>query len=188
MSKYELEDKRKLIEIKKVFKIEKFVKLLDSKERESVFDALEKVTKIDISFFDGFSTKLGLVNFFKKISNNLIFEPVIAFAYDDFPNLSNHIEFGLLKCVLNKKKDFKIYLINSSWFSKGIPDGDIMTKNCFNLNQIIDEDKFLKILYEEIKWNWPSKIIADEVYLFRKLKWSKEKLKKSIKNKDVRFI
>ena len=63
-----------------------------------------------------------------------------------------------------------------------------MTKNCFDLNQIIDEDKFLKILYEEIKWNWPSKIIADEVYLFRKLKWSKEKLKKSIKNKDVKFI
>ena len=59
--KYELEDKRKLTEIKKIFKIEKFNKILHFEERGSIFDALEKISKIDISFFDSFHIKMGLV-------------------------------------------------------------------------------------------------------------------------------
>ena len=52
--KYKIGDKKKFIEIKKNFKIDKFDKILNSKDRQDVFTALKKVSKVDISFFDGF--------------------------------------------------------------------------------------------------------------------------------------
>ena len=42
----------------------------------------------------------------------------------------------------------------------------------------IYQKSLLKIVYEEIKWNFPSKILANDVYLSKKFNWSKEKLKK----------
>jgi len=186
--KYELEDKRKLTEIKKIFKIEKFNKILHIKERGSIFDALEKISKIDISFFDSFHIKMGLVKFFKKISHNLVYEPIIAFYHHDYPNLTNSIELGLLKCVLNKKGDFQYYYINSDWFARGVPQGDVDFENLFNLNETIDNKKLLDIMNTKIKLTSKySKIIAQEVYLFKKLNWSKEKLKKCIRNSNVVF-
>lgn len=187
--KYKIGDKKKFIEIKKNFKIDKFDKILNSKDRQDVFTALKKVSKVDISFFDGFTEKIGLVRFFKKISNNLSYESIISFHYDDYPNFTNSIEFGLLKCVLNKKDNYRTYLIESYWSasSMSIPQGDLMSKNCFNSNKTVDQKSLLKIVYEEIKWNFPSKILANDVYLSKKFNWSKEKLKKCIKNSKVRF-
>jgi len=193
-------DKIKLTEIKKKFNIDKFNSILnspkkhpsgiikDAKERFSIFDALGEMSKVDISFFDGFTIKASLKNFFKRISNDLVYEPVIGFIHDQ-PYFTNNIEFGLLKCILNKKKDFHYYLIHSSWFNKdSIPQGDVDCKNCFNFNDKIDEKKLVKILYDEMRWSYKyGKIIAENVYFFKKLNWSKDKLKKCIKNSNVVF-
>ena len=187
--KYQLEDKRKLTEIKKIFNIEKFNKVLHSKERGSIFEALKKISKIDISLFDGFTIKMGLGKFFNKINNQLIYEPIIAFYYDDFPNLSDHKEIGLLKCILKESGDFQYYLIISQWFSTGIPQGDVDYENLFNINQKIDNKKLLDIINNKVKqYSKYSKILAQEVYLLKKLNLSKQKIKKCIKNSNVRFV
>ena len=45
-----------------------------------------------------------------------------------------------------------------------------------------------KDLYDKFKQSYNNgKIIAQDVYFFKKLKWSKEKLKKYIRNTDVKF-
>ena len=67
-AEYDYGDKRKLTEIKKKFKIDQFTKILDSKDNPSIFSTLEEITKVDISIDDEFTNKIGLVNFFKKIS------------------------------------------------------------------------------------------------------------------------
>ena len=192
-------NKKKLTEIKKRFQIDKFNNILNSPKKYpsgrpdkskifDIFDVLEKITDVDISFFDEFTIKIGLKNFFKKINNNLVYEPIIGFIHDDSYFITNR-EYGLLKCVLNNKKDFQYYLISSDWFTKGSPpQGDVICKNFLNLNQKIDEKKLLKILYDKFKESYNyGKIIAQDVYFFKKLKWSKEKLKKYIRNTDVKF-
>ena len=73
---YDYGDKRKLTEIKKKFKINQFIKILDYKDSQSIFSTLEEITKIDISIDDEFTNKMGLVNFFKKISNQLTYAPL----------------------------------------------------------------------------------------------------------------
>ena len=193
-------NKKKLTEIKKKFQVDKFNSVLNSPRKYpsgeintskhfDIFDVLEKMTKIDITFFDEFTIKLGLINFFKKISTNLVYEPIIGFIHDDETYYITNREYGLLKCVLNNKKDFQYYLISSDWFSKGSPpQGDVICENFLNLNQKIDEKKLLKILYDKFKKSSNhGKITAQDVYFFRKLKWSKEKLKKYIWNTDVKF-
>ena len=72
---YDYGDKQKLTEIKKKFKIDQFTKILDSKDNPSIFSTLEEITKVDISIDDEFTNKIGLVNFFKKISNQLTYAP-----------------------------------------------------------------------------------------------------------------
>ena len=96
-------DKRKLIEIKKKFKIEKFDKLLKSENRIGLFDVLKKISGTDISIYDEFTVKNKMQSFFKKISKDLVYEPIIAFYYDDYPNWFNAVEMGLLNCYLKKK-------------------------------------------------------------------------------------
>ncbi len=95
----------------------------------------------------------------------------------------------MLKCNLKNKKDFQYYLISSDWFNKdSIPQGDVTCTNYFKLNQKIINKELLKILFDEFKRSYHhGKIIAKEVYFFRKLDWSKEKLKKYIRNTDVKF-
>ena len=61
-------DKKKLTEIKKIFKIDKFNKILNSDEGIDIFEVIETITKIEINMFDEFHTKMGLVKFFKKIN------------------------------------------------------------------------------------------------------------------------
>ena len=121
-------NKKKLTEIKKRFQIDKFNNILNSPKKYpsgrpdkskifDIFDVLEKITDVDISFFDEFTIKIGLKNFFKKINNNLVYEPIIGFIHDDSYFITNR-EYGLLKCVLNNKKDFQYYLISSDWLLK----------------------------------------------------------------------
>ena len=57
-------DKRKLTEIKKTFKIDKFNKILNSDEGIDIFKAIETISKIEITMFDEFHTKIGLTKFF----------------------------------------------------------------------------------------------------------------------------
>ena len=188
-NKYKLEDKRKLTEIKKIFNLEKFNKILNSNESGSLFDVLKKISKIDISFFDGFTNTMGLTKFFNKISSQLVYEPIIAFYYDDFPNLSNHLEIGLLKCNIDKKNIFQYHLINLDWYSTGIPQGDLNYENLFKLNENVENKKLVELINNKIKqYSKYSKIPAQEVYLFKKLNWSKSKIKKCIRNSDVKFI
>ena len=79
------------------------MKLVSSVEKSIVED--ETSTNI-------IDKKLTTVNIPKKISHNLVYEPIIAFYHHDYPNLTNSIELGVLKCVLNKKGDFQYYYIN----------------------------------------------------------------------------
>jgi len=183
---YDYGDKRKLTEIKKKFKIDQFIKILDSKDSPSIFSTLEEITKVDISIDDEFTSKIGLVNFFKKISNQLTYAPIIAFAADN-EFASNFLDFGLLKCTLNKKNDFQIYLIKSDIYMKGIPYGDVYSYNYFELNKEPENNQLLKILYDEIKKS--SKMLyAEDIYFFTKLKWSKAKLKKFVKTTDKKLV
>ena len=108
ITKFDLGDKRKLTEIKKTFKIDKFNKILNSDEGISIFKAIETITKIELDILDEF-TKMGLAKFFKKISNQLEYEPIIRFDYNDYESYSENSEYGLLKCILNKKGDFQDY-------------------------------------------------------------------------------
>ena len=183
---YDYGDKRKLTEIKKKFKIDQFSKILNSKDSPSIFSTLEEITKVDISIDDEFTSKIGLVNFFKKINNQLTYAPLIAFAADN-EICSNFLELGLLKCTLNKKNDFQIYLIKSDVYSKVISYGDVYSYNYFELNKEPEENQLLKILYDEIKKS--SKMLyAEDIYFFTKLKWSKAKLKKFVKTTDKKLV
>ena len=182
-------DKRKLTEIKKTFKIDKFNKILNSDEGIDIFKAIETISKIEITMFDEFHTKIGLTKFFKKISNQLEYEPIIRFDYNDFESYYENSEFGLLKCVLNKKRDFQNYLfyfgtVGHDHMNFGVPDGNMFCKNLFKLNEKIDSKKLLKIMDTQLKRNSKSKFTASKVRLFKKLDWSKEKLKKYINKKD----
>ena len=132
---------------------------------------------------------MGLAKFFKKISNQLEYEPIIRFDYNDFESYYENSEFGLLKCVLNKKRDFQNYLfyfgtVGHDHMNFGVPDGNMFCKNLFKLNEKIDSKKLLKIMDTQLKRNSKSKFTASKVYLFKKLDWSKEKLKKYINKKD----
>jgi hypothetical protein len=183
---YDYGDKRKLTEIKKKFKIDQFTKILDSKDNPSIFSTLEEITKVDISIDDEFTNKMGLVNFFKKISNQLTYAPLIAFAADN-EFASNFLDFGLLKCTLNKKNDFQIYLIKSETYTKGISYGDVYSYDYFELNKEPENNQLLKILYNEIKKNSET-LYTDDIYFFAKLNWSKARLKKLIKNTDKKLV
>ena len=188
ITKFDLGDKRKLTEIKKTFKIDKFNKILNSDEGISIFKAIETITKIELDILDEF-TKMGLVKFFKKISNQLEYEPIIRFDYNDYESYSENSEYGLLKCILNKKGDFQDYLIfYSAWagdhMNLGTLDGTMSPVHLFKLNEKIDSKKLLKIMDTQLKRNSKSKFTASKVYLFKKLDWSKEKLKKYINKKD----
>ena len=150
--KYEYGDKKKLTEVKKKFKIDQFIKILNSKENPSIFDALEEITKVEISVNDEFTSRMGLIDFSKKISNQLTYVPLITFAaYNE--SISSLLDFGLLRCILNKKKDFQIYLIKSDIVTKGIPYGDIVSINYFELNkeEIIACDELIKKIKKEIE-------------------------------------
>ena len=182
-------DKKKLTEIKKTFKIDRFNKILNSDEGIDIFDVIETITKIEINMFDEFHTKMGLVKFFKKISNHLEYEPIIRFDYNDYESYSENSEFGLLKCILNKKGDFQNYLlyfgtVGTDHMNFGVPDGNMNCKNLFKLNEKIDNKKLLKTMDTQLKRDSKSKFTAHKVYLFKKLNWSKEKLKKYIVKKD----
>jgi hypothetical protein len=188
ITKFDLGDKRKLTEIKKTFKIDKFNKILNSDEGISIFKAIETITKIELDILDEF-TKMGLAKFFKKISNQLEYEPIIRFDYNDYESYSENSEYGLLKCILNKKGDFQDYLIfYSAWvgdhMNLGTLDGTMSPLYLFKLNEKIDSKKLLKIMDTQLKRNSKSKFTAGKVYLFKKLDWSKEKLKKYINKKD----
>ena len=188
ITKFDLGDKRKLTEIKKTFKIDKFNKILNSDEGISIFKAIETITKIELDILDEF-TKMGLAKFFKKISNQLEYEPIIRFDYNDYESYSENSEYGLLKCILNKKGDFQDYLIfYSAWvgdhMNLGTLDGTMSPLYLFKLNEKIDSKKLLKIMDTQLKRNSKSKFTASKVYLFKKLDWSKEKLKKYINKKD----
>ena len=188
ITKFDLGDKRKLTEIKKTFKIDKFNKILNSDEGISIFKAIETITKIELDILDEF-TKMGLAKFFKKISNQLEYEPIIRFDYNDYESYSENSEYGLLKCILNKKGDFQDYLIfYSAWvgdhMNLGTLDGTMSPVYLFKLNEKIDSKKLLKIMDTQLKRNSKSKFTASKVYLFKKLNWSKEKLKKYINKKD----
>ena len=188
ITKFDLGDKRKLTEIKKTFKIDKFNKILNSDEGISIFKAIETITKIELDILDEF-TKMGLAKFFKKISNQLEYEPIIRFDYNDYESYSENSEYGLLKCILNKKGDFQDYLIfYSAWvgdhMNLGTLDGTMSPLYSFKLNEKIDSKKLLKIMDTQLKRNSKSKFTASKVYLFKKLDWSKEKLKKYINKKD----
>ena len=185
-NKFRFGDKKKLIEIKRKFRIEKFDKLLKSENRIGLFDVLKKISNIDISIYDEFTVKNKMQGFFKRISKDLAYEPVIAFYYNDYPNWFNAVEMGLLNCYL-KKKEFNTYLIHSDIFAGDMPQGDIRSINCFKNKGEFDEKLLTNIIYKEIKWNYPSKIDAQEVYLFKKLDWSKEKIKKLVKNSKIKF-
>tara|TARA_R110000803_G_scaffold107232_3_gene175408 strand:- start:793 stop:1521 length:729 start_codon:yes stop_codon:yes gene_type:complete len=188
ITKFDLGDKRKLTEIKKTFKIDKFNKILNSDEGISIFKAIETITKIELDILDEF-TKMGLAKFFKKISNQLEYEPIIRFDYNDYESYSENSEYGLLKCILNKKGDFQDYLIfYSAWvgdhMNLGTLDGTMSPLYSFKLNEKIDSKKLLKIMDTQLKRNSKSKFTVSKVYLFKKLNWSKEKLKKYINKKD----
>jgi len=196
--KLELGDKKKLIEIKKKFKVDDFNKILSSEENNKqlwidLFDVISKLTKVEISFFDEFHIEKGIEKLFKKISHNLLIEPIIIFRYDDYnAEFSQEDYFCLLKCVLNKKSDFKYYLIRSYWFDKGAgPQGNLSCENLFNLNQKISNKELLTIMNLKIKQQTKSfKFLAKEVHLLKKLNWSKAILKKSIhkiRNTNIKF-
>ena len=196
--KLEFGDKKKLIEIKKKFRIDDFNKILSSKENNKqlsidLFDVISKLTKVEISFFDEFHIEKGIEKLFEKISRNLLTEPIILFRCDDYStNFTSEHYFCLLKCVLNKKSDFKYYLVQSYWFDKGSGVwGDLICEDLFNLNQKISNKELLTIMNLKIKQkSKSSKFIAKEVYLLKKLNWSKATLKKSIlkkRNTNIKF-
>ena len=185
---FEHGDKKKLTEIKKKLKIDKFNKALNSNKNRTIFDLIEDITKIEFSIFDEFTIKMSLAKFFNKMSNQLIYEPIINFKYDSHDYVENS-EYGLLKCILNKKGDFQDYLIfYSAWagdhMNLGTLDGTMSPVHLFKLNEKIDSKKLLKIMDTQLKRNSKSKFTAGKVYLFKKLDWSKEKLKKYINKKD----
>ena len=196
--KLELGDKKKLIEIKKKFKVDDFNKILSSKGNNNqlwidLFDVISKLTKVEISCFDELHIEKGIVKFFEKISHNLLIEPIIQFWYTDSDaDFSSEHYFCLLKCVLNKKSDFKYYLIQSFWFDKGAGvQGNLYCDDLFNLNQKISNKELLNIMNLKIKQQSKSdKFLAKEVHLLKKLNWSKSILKKSIRkmrNTDIKF-
>ena len=196
--KLELGDKKKLIEIKKKFKVDDFNKILSSKGNNNqlwidLFDVISKLTKVEISCFDELHIEKGIVKFFEKISHNLLIEPIIQFWYTDYrTDFSTEHYFCLLKCVLNKKNDFKYYLVQSYWFDKGAGvQGDLICEDLFDLNQKISNKELLTIMNFKIKQkSKSSKFFAKEVHLLKKLNWSKAILKKSIqkiRNTDIKF-
>ena len=193
-----LGDKKKLKEIKKSFNIDEFNNILNSSTSSQTinkkkikladfFEILEKITDIEISFYDEFTVNNteGLPGFLRKISSKFEYEPIITFrnTKDQF---LNHEEFGLMKCILNQKKDFQYYLISNCWFSKAgsFPEGNVMCRNFFTLNQKIDDKKLLEIMYGIMKLN-KDKITAHIIKLYKKLNWSEEKIKQNIKNSKV---
>ena len=193
-----LGDKKKLKEIKKSFNIDEFNNILNSStslqiinkkkvKLEGFFEILEKITDVEISFYDEFTVNNteGLPGFLRKISPKFGYEPIISFRYAKDEDI-NHEEFGLMKCILNKKKDFQYYIISNSWYSKGgsFPQGNVTCRNFFNLNQEIDDKKLLEIMYGIMKLN-KDKIIAQTIWLYEKLKWSEEKIKQYVKNSNV---
>ena len=196
-----LGDKKKLKEIKKSFNIDEFNNILNSStslqiinkkkvKLEGFFEILEKITDVEISFYDEFTVNNteGLPGFLRKISPKFGYEPIISFRYAKDEDI-NHEEFGLMKCILNKKKDFQYYIISNSWYSKGgsFPQGDVTCRNFFNLNQEIDDKKLLEIMYGIMKLN-KDKIIAQTIWLYEKLKWSEEKIKQYVKNPNVSIV
>ena len=196
--KLELGDKKKLIEIKKKFKVDDFNKILSSKGNNNqlwidLFDVISKLTKVEISCFDELHIEKGIVKFFEKISHNLLIEPIIQFWYTDYhTDFSTEHYFCLLKCVLNKKNDFKYYLVQSYWFDKGAGvQGDLICEDLFDLNQKISNKELLTIMNFKIKQkSKSSKFFAKEVHLLKKLNWSKAILKKSIqkiRNINIKF-
>ena len=196
--KLELGDKKKLIEIKKKFKVDDFNKILSSKGNNNqlwidLFDVISKLTKVEISCFDELHIEKGIVKFFEKISRNLLIEPIIQFWYTDYlTDFSTEHYFCLLKCVLNKKNDFKYYLVQSYWFDKGAGvQGDLICEDLFDLNQKISNKELLTIMNFKIKQkSKSSKFFAKEVHLLKKLNWSKAILKKSIqkiRNTNIKF-
>jgi|TARA_B110001450_G_C17437445_1_gene406473 hypothetical protein len=196
--KLELGDKKKLIEIKKKFKVDDFNKILSSKGNNNqlwidLFDVISKLTKVEISCFDELHIEKGIVKFFEKISHNLLIEPIIQFWYTDYrTDFSTEHYFCLLKCVLNKKNDFKYYLVQSYWFDKGAGvQGDLICEDLFDLNQKISNKELLTIMNFKIKQkSKSSKFFAKEVHLLKKLNWSKAILKKSIqkiRNTNIKF-
>ena len=196
-----LGDKKKLKEIKKSFNIDEFNNILNSStslqiinkkkvKLEGFFEILEKITDVEISFYDEFTVNNteGLPGFLRKISPKFGYEPIISFRYAKDEDI-NHEEFGLMKCILNKKKDFQYYIISNSWYSKGgsFPQGNVTCRNFFNLNQEIDDKKLLEIMYGIMKLN-KDKIIAQTIWLYKKLKWSEEKIKQYVKNPNVSIV
>ena len=158
--KLEFGDKKKLIEIKKKFRIDDFNKILSSEENNKqlwidLFEVISKLTKVEISFFDEFHIEKGIEKLFEKISRNLLTEPIILFRYDDYStNFTSEHYFCLLKCVLNKKSDFKYYLVQSYWFDKGSGVwGDLICEDLFNLNQKISNKELLTIMNLKINKN-----------------------------------
>ena len=196
--KLELGDKKKLIKKKKKFKVDDFNKILSSKGNNNqlwidLFDVISKLTKVEISCFDELHIEKGIVKFFEKISHNLLIEPIIQFWYTDYrTDFSTEHYFCLLKCVLNKKNDFKYYLVQSYWFDKGAGvQGDLICEDLFDLNQKISNKELLTIMNFKIKQkSKSSKFFAKEVHLLKKLNWSKAILKKSIqkiRNTNIKF-
>ena len=181
--KYEYGDKKKLTEVKKKFKIDQFIKILNSKENPSIFSTLEEITKVDICVEDEFTREIGLVKFFKKISNQLTYAPIISLVLENDAGLGL-LDFGLLKCVL-KNNDFQIYLIKSDVLYRTIAQGDVESKNYFKLNKETEDMELLNILYAEINQKEP---YAEHVYFFADLPWSKVLLRTFIKTIDKKIV
>ena len=76
-------------------------------------------------------------------------------------------------------------MIKSDIVTKGIPYGDIVSINYFELNKEPEEDELLKILYKKIKQNEP---YTEDIHLYSELNWSKVKLKKFIKTTDKKLL
>lgn len=192
-------DKIKFKEIKDHFKIEKFTaninstpssQIINKKEIKliDIFKVLEKITNVEISFYDEFTVAKsnGLPGFFKKISPDLLYEPVVTFRHDE-KLFKEHQEYGLLKCTLDNKKNFQYYLISNCWYMNDyFPQGDVVCRNFYNLNQNIDADDLLDNLIGILNLN-RGKIAAQNVTFYKNLNWSNETIKSYIKNSNIRF-
>ena len=78
-------------------------------------------------------------------------------------------------------------MVKSDVYTKGISYGDVYSYNYFELNKEPENNKLLKILYDEIKKS--SKMLyAEDIYFFAKLNWSKARLKKLIKNTEKKLV
>jgi|TARA_B100001964_G_C14010217_1_gene498971 hypothetical protein len=173
---------KKLIDIKKKFKLDKFIEILNEKERGSIFDAISKSSNIEIDYYDELHRKPNIGVFFNKVNPNLIYEPLIGIHDSNEDNYFAY-EMGLLKINFNQKKNLTFLIKNSDSNAQG----NVSWKKCFKENENISDEKLLKIASDELNWDYSSKMPGSEVCLFKKLKWSKDKLKKKFYSSTVKF-